>query len=113
MVWDNRCISHRARPYDYSQTRTVRGTRIAGDPITEAALDATPTEDTKQQLVAEMVRVRKRWQQHQEQLQAKMDLGAVRTKGSLFLPQARDSSEALFPPCFMPRAPSGRVGSAL
>lgn len=30
VVWDNRCIAHRARPYDYAQTRTVRGTRIGG-----------------------------------------------------------------------------------
>jgi alpha-ketoglutarate-dependent taurine dioxygenase len=35
VVWDNRCVLHRARPYDTSQPRIVRTTRIAGDPATE------------------------------------------------------------------------------
>ncbi|MBT6276685.1 MAG: TauD/TfdA family dioxygenase [Chromatiales bacterium] len=37
MVWDNRCVLHRARPYDFSETRSLQGTRIAGDPATELA----------------------------------------------------------------------------
>jgi len=37
VVWDNRCLMHRARPYDYSQTRVLRGTRIAGDEDAELA----------------------------------------------------------------------------
>jgi len=37
VVWDNRCLLHRARPYDVSQARIVRATRIAGDPETELA----------------------------------------------------------------------------
>lgn len=37
VVWDNRCVMHRARPYDPSQARVLRGTRISGDPKTELA----------------------------------------------------------------------------
>lgn len=36
-VWDNRRVLHRARPYDYSQPRVMRHTRIAGDPVSELA----------------------------------------------------------------------------
>jgi len=36
-IWDNRCLLHRARPYDHSEARTMRHTRIAGDPATEQA----------------------------------------------------------------------------
>lgn len=34
-VWDNRCVLHRALPYDYTQPRVMKHTRIAGDPATE------------------------------------------------------------------------------
>ena len=37
MIWDNRCLLHRARPYDYSQPRVLIGTRIAGDEDSELA----------------------------------------------------------------------------
>lgn len=37
VVWDNRCLMHRARPYDTNCARVLRGTRIAGDPATELA----------------------------------------------------------------------------
>ncbi len=37
-IWDNRCVLHRARPYDHSQARVMKHTRIAGDPATETAL---------------------------------------------------------------------------
>ncbi|MFU8817360.1 MAG: TauD/TfdA dioxygenase family protein [Pseudomonadales bacterium] len=37
VVWDNRCMMHRARPYDASQPRHLRGSRISGDPATELA----------------------------------------------------------------------------
>ena len=30
-VWDNRCVLHRARPYDHREVRVMRHTRIAGD----------------------------------------------------------------------------------
>jgi alpha-ketoglutarate-dependent taurine dioxygenase len=35
-IWDNRCVLHRARPYDPSVPRVLHHTRIAGDPATEA-----------------------------------------------------------------------------
>ena len=37
MIWDNRALLHRARPYDYSQPRVLIGTRIAGDVSSELA----------------------------------------------------------------------------
>jgi alpha-ketoglutarate-dependent taurine dioxygenase len=38
VVWDNRCVLHRARPYDhYLEARVMRHTRIAGDPASELA----------------------------------------------------------------------------
>jgi alpha-ketoglutarate-dependent taurine dioxygenase len=37
VVWDNRCLMHRACPYDPNQARVLRGTRISGEPETELA----------------------------------------------------------------------------
>ena len=37
VVWDNRCMMHRARPYDPSHARVLRGTRISGDAASELA----------------------------------------------------------------------------
>jgi alpha-ketoglutarate-dependent taurine dioxygenase len=37
-VWDNRCLLHRARPWDPSEPRVMHHTRIAGDPATESGL---------------------------------------------------------------------------
>ena len=34
-MWDNRCVLHRARPYNFSEIRILRHTRVAGDPNTE------------------------------------------------------------------------------
>jgi len=39
-IWDNRCVLHRARPYDPRVPRVLHHTRIAGDPQTEAGLPA-------------------------------------------------------------------------
>ena len=39
-VWDNRCVLHRARPYDYREERVMMHTRIKGDPASENALNA-------------------------------------------------------------------------
>ncbi len=36
-VWDNRCVLHRARPYDHREPRVMKHTRIAGDPTSELA----------------------------------------------------------------------------
>ncbi len=38
IVWDNRCLLHRARPYDRSDNRVMKHVRIAGDPQSEAGL---------------------------------------------------------------------------
>ena len=40
VVWDNRCLMHRACPWDMRQPRVMYHSRIAGDPQTEAALAA-------------------------------------------------------------------------
>lgn len=37
VIWDNRCVVHRARPYDFSEPRVMQATRIAGDPASELA----------------------------------------------------------------------------
>lgn len=37
LLWDNRALLHRARPYDYTQPRVLTGTRVAGDPESELA----------------------------------------------------------------------------
>jgi alpha-ketoglutarate-dependent taurine dioxygenase len=37
-IWDNRCVLHRARPYDPDVPRIMHHTRIAGDPTTESAV---------------------------------------------------------------------------
>jgi alpha-ketoglutarate-dependent taurine dioxygenase len=38
VVWDNRCLLHRATPWDMSEPRVMWHSRIAGDPMSEAAL---------------------------------------------------------------------------
>ena len=40
IIWDNRCVMHRARPYDFNETRIMQATRIAGDPATDLAATA-------------------------------------------------------------------------
>jgi alpha-ketoglutarate-dependent taurine dioxygenase len=37
VIWDNRCVLHRARPYDPREPRKLEHVRIAGDPATESA----------------------------------------------------------------------------
>lgn len=37
VVWDNRCLMHRARPFDMRFPRLLRASRISGDPQTELA----------------------------------------------------------------------------
>ena len=37
VVWDNRCLLHRATPWDMREPRVMWHSRIAGDPKTEAA----------------------------------------------------------------------------
>ena len=38
VVWDNRCLLHRATPWDMNEPRVMWHSRIAGDPVSEAAL---------------------------------------------------------------------------
>ena len=38
VVWDNRCLMHRACPWDYTEPRVMLHSRIAGDSRTEIAL---------------------------------------------------------------------------
>jgi alpha-ketoglutarate-dependent taurine dioxygenase len=37
VVWDNRCVLHRARPFDHREPRVMKHTRVAGDPASELA----------------------------------------------------------------------------
>lgn len=40
VVWDNRCLLHRATPWDFNEPRVMWHTRLAGDPVSEAGLVA-------------------------------------------------------------------------
>lgn len=35
VLWDNRCLMHRAYAWDYAEPRVMLHSRIAGDPVTE------------------------------------------------------------------------------
>jgi alpha-ketoglutarate-dependent taurine dioxygenase len=37
VVWDNRCVLHRARLFDHREARVMKHTRVAGDPASELA----------------------------------------------------------------------------
>jgi alpha-ketoglutarate-dependent taurine dioxygenase len=37
VVWDNRCVLHRARPFNHREARVMKHTRVAGDPASELA----------------------------------------------------------------------------
>ena len=39
LLWDNRCLMHQATPWDYTQRRIMWHSRIAGDPVSEAAIN--------------------------------------------------------------------------
>ena len=39
VIWDNRRVLHRARPWPVNQARAMHHTRVAGDPATETALN--------------------------------------------------------------------------
>jgi alpha-ketoglutarate-dependent taurine dioxygenase len=38
VIWDNRCLLHRAMPWDMREPRVMWHSRIAGEPLSEAAL---------------------------------------------------------------------------
>jgi alpha-ketoglutarate-dependent taurine dioxygenase len=60
MIWDNRALLHRARPYDYSKPRVLIGTRIAGDPASELAYYPTDpnAQAGREALAAELAALR-------------------------------------------------------
>jgi alpha-ketoglutarate-dependent taurine dioxygenase len=43
VVWDNRCVLHRARPYDHREARVMKHTRISGDPASESGDQCSQT----------------------------------------------------------------------
>jgi len=40
VLWDNRCLMHRGRPWDLGEPRVMYHARVKGDPVSEAALGA-------------------------------------------------------------------------
>ena len=59
LLWDNRCLLHRARPYDYSKPRVLTGTRIAGDESELAYYPDDPAAEAgRQALAAEIALLR-------------------------------------------------------
>ncbi|MCL4114364.1 UNVERIFIED_CONTAM: hypothetical protein GTU68_025726 [Idotea baltica] len=44
VIWDNRCIMHRGVPWKMDEPRRMWHTRIAGDPLTESALNHASAE---------------------------------------------------------------------
>ncbi|MEM9622827.1 MAG: TauD/TfdA family dioxygenase [Pseudomonadota bacterium] len=63
LIWDNRCLLHRARPYDYTQPRVLLGTRVAGETDSELAYypEDPPAAEGRRVLAAELDLLR---QQH-------------------------------------------------
>ena len=43
VVWDNRCLLHRACAWDYAEPRVMLHSRIAGNPATESPLSTYPS----------------------------------------------------------------------
>lgn len=41
VIWDNRCLLHRGRPWDMTEPRVMYHARIAGDPATESAVETS------------------------------------------------------------------------
>ena len=60
LIWDNRALLHRARPYDYTQPRVLIGTRVAGDVDTELAYypDDPRAQAGREALAAELMALR-------------------------------------------------------
>lgn len=60
VLWDNRALLHRARPYDYAQPRVLIGTRVAGDVPSELAYypDDPEAEAGRQSLQLELAELR-------------------------------------------------------
>lgn len=60
LLWDNRALLHRARPYDYEQPRVLIGTRVVGDTKSELAYYPSDpaAEAGRQALAAELALLR-------------------------------------------------------
>jgi len=60
LIWDNRALLHRARPYDYSKPRVLTGTRVAGDADSELAYYPTDpkAQAGREALIAELEALR-------------------------------------------------------
>ncbi len=41
VIWDNRCVLHRAQPFDHNEARVMFHTRVAGDPQSELAISGS------------------------------------------------------------------------
>ena len=53
LFWDNRSLLHRALPYDYSKSRIVIGTRVAGDETEFAYNPSDPEAEAGRQALAD------------------------------------------------------------
>lgn len=52
LIWDNRALLHRARPYDYSLPRVMTATRVAGDASELAYYPEDPRAEAGRQVLA-------------------------------------------------------------
>ena len=61
LLWDNRALLHRAKPYDYRKARVMIATRVAGDVATELAYYPSDPEAQagREALAAELAILRK------------------------------------------------------
>ena len=48
ILWDNRCLMHRAYPWDFSEAREMWLARIAGNPLTESGIPAPVISESSQ-----------------------------------------------------------------
>merc|ERR550514_557479 len=60
VIWDQRRMVHRGRPYDENEVRAVLGTRIQGDPVTERALETPEAKLGSEVLAAELARLKRK-----------------------------------------------------
>ena len=58
VIWDNRCMLHRAMPYDPKEVRILRGTRISGDVESESSLPAPSSRQVLKEAMGRLARTR-------------------------------------------------------
>lgn len=69
VIWDNRRMLHRANPWEYGgEKRLLHGTRISGDPITEACIPVASDAESERILAEELAKLReeKSWEKKDE-----------------------------------------------